>query len=591
MVEHQGGSFQGGSSRQSGGQDVRGRIWILVDHSAREAAFAGVSAHLGESNVEAQIVTITEVIGTMAREAIVGGAERLLRGLRVAVQGRGADEDLIGAVRRARPDVLVITNARHVRALGLLENLTGIPVLQLGVLPDYNLSASWIQSGLQAFVVAHEEQKQRLVQGGVLADRIQVAGPAIQPGFSRPVDRDAVRSELGMQGQFVVLVRAEGFDAALLEKLMFQCTLVDRPTRFIFHHNGDNTTAAALRRAADQHRMRASMFGRVDDLERYVAAADAVIVSPQEPSIAEFVAARRPLLILGDDEQFAAQIQFLVQHEVAHQVSNVVRLGSELDRFSQDERLEAMSKAAEKLVQADANRKVADALSTALANLETWRVPPQTEAPEKPEPSHVEESAQQPSAPNPFEDIGSSASRGGSAGARGGAVPPVDSGGGASGAGAGAGSVREPVRDYSGISQAEAKEQLAQLILLERDLERRLGEAVRQQERWRNRLELAREWQETELAAEAESVLRGFIAEAEPLERELRDVLRQKDKLKQAAQSPGGRSSTPGQSGSAAAGGSEAERRAAEFERRFERMEVDSDLEGLKDRIKREFGE
>lgn len=591
MVEHQNGAFQGGSSEKDSKPGVRGRIWILVDHSAREAAFEGVSVQLAERNIEAQIVTITEVIGSMAREAIVGGAERLLRGLRVAVQGRSADEDLIGAVRRARPDVLVITNARHVRALGLLESLTGIPVLQLGVLPDYNLSAAWIHSGLHAFVVGHEEQKQRLIQSGVIAERILVAGPAIQPGFARVIDRDAVREELKLTDKFVVLVRAEGFDAAVLEKLVFQCSLVDRPTRFIFHHNGDNTTAGALRRAAEQHRMPSSMFGKVHDLERYVAAADAVILSPQDSSVAELVASRRPLLFVGEDEQYAAQIQFLLQHEVAQQVANVVRLGSELDRFSQDKNLAAMSKAADEIASPDANSRVAEALSTALANLETWRIAPQTEAPAGPE-KHAPQ-PEEPAVPSPFEDIGAPA--GNSAGRT--ASPAgteqstyrAPSTGGTTSSSSANRSSEKPARDYSSISKSEATDQLAQLILDERDLERRLAEAVRQQERWRNRLELAREWQEAELAEDAEAVLRGYIAEAAPLERELHDILRQKEKLKQAA---GGSTSRGGsaQSGTGA-GASENDRRASEIERRFSRMEVDSDLEGLKDRIKREFGE
>ncbi len=591
MVEHQSGAFQGGSSEKDSKPGVRGRIWILVDHSAREAAFEGVSVQLAERNIEAQIVTITEVIGSMAREAIVGGAERLLRGLRVAVQGRVADEDLIGAVRRARPDVLVITNARHVRALGLLESLTGIPVLQLGVLPDYNLSTSWIHSGLHAFVVGHEEQKQRLIQNGVIAERILVAGPAIQPGFMRDVDRDTAREDLKLTDKFVVLVRAEGFESTVLEKLVFQCSLVDRPTRFIFHHNGDNTTAGALRRVAEQHRMQSSMFGKVDDLERYVAAADAVILSPQDSSVAELVASRRPLLFVGEDEQYAAQMQFLVQHGVAHQVVNVVRLGSELDRFSQDENLAKMAESAGEIASPDANSRVAEALSTALANLETWRIAPQTETPAGPE-KHTPQ-PEKPGIPSPFEDIGGPAANSGGQFTSPGSTPTPTYREPSARESTSGGSVRpveQPPRDYSGVSQAEAKEQLAQLILDERDLERRLAEAVRQQDRWRNRLDLAREWQEAELSAEAEAVLRGYIAEAAPLERELQDVLRQKDKLKQAAGGSANRGDAPAQPGTGV-NSSENDRRASEIERRFSRMEVESDLEGLKDRIKREFGE
>ncbi|MBA2664548.1 MAG: hypothetical protein H0U74_19835 [Bradymonadaceae bacterium] len=589
MVDHQAGSFEGAFADKQPEQGAAGRIWILVDHSAREAAFESVARELEKSGIETQIVTITEVIGTMAREVLAGGAERLLRGLRVAVKGRGPDEDLIGAVRRARPDVLAITNARYVRALGLLENLTGIPTLQLGVLPDYNLSTLWLNSALQAYVVPHEEQKQRLVQSGVLADRILVAGPAIQPGFSAAIDRDAVRAELGMADQFVVLVRADGFDPAVIEKLVFQCTLVDRPMRFVFHHNGDSTAAAALRRGADQYRLPAAMFGKVDDLERYFAAADAVIASPQEAYLAELVAVGRPLLIVGNDENYGAQLQFLAHHGVLRAVSDVLRLGSELDRFATEENLNAMAQATAEVGSREGSRQIADALKIALANVEQWRVAPAVQTPQD-APANGSSSADQSgaetdtasadTAPSPFESIGTGQR---SAGSNESATTSKSRDG--------ATSAPEQQRDYSGISQAEAKEQLAQLILIERDLERRMGETERQQQRWRNRLELAREWNEEDLASEAEGVLRGYLEEAKPVQRELDDVRRQKEKLKQAAhgaRQPAG--PAPGTSTNDAPP-ARSDDRASEIERRFQRIEVDSDLKGLKDRIKRELGE
>lgn len=588
-----------------------GRIWILVDHSSREVAFDAVARELEARGVEPQIVTITEVLGTMAREALAGGAERLLRGLRVATRGRsGADEDLIGAVRRARPDVLAITNSRYVRALGLLENLTGIPSLQVGLLPDYNLSPGWLNSALQAYVVPDESQRQRLVANGIPAERVLVAGPAVQPGFERELDRAALRRELGFGEQFVVLVRADCFDAATLDRLVFQCTLLDREAvgrtpRFVFHHNGDTATAGALRRAADQYGLGASMFGKVADLERFVVAADAVLASSQEPMVAELVAAGRPILFVGIDDNHAAQIEYLSGKGAARAVADVLRLGSELDRFCVPDTIAKMEEAMAGLEGRNGNRQVADALATALANAEAWRVAPVSAPapePEGPGGGDTTTPATPEHTPGPFETIGTGGER--PAGQATDSTSPGSSTTGSSTTSTT--TTGEPIgrreapagerpgdggraRTYAGISQAEAREQLAQLILVERDLERRLGEIERQQQRWRNRLDLAREWKEDDLAREAEGILRGYIDQAEPLQRELGDVQRQKEKLKQAAHEASGR---PGGYGGSSGGPTPAgEDRAAELERRFQRMEVDNDLKGLKDRIKRELGE
>jgi hypothetical protein len=561
------GSGHGGSTEQAA------PIWILVDQTAREGAYDQVLAHLEQEGVAAQLVTISEVLGTVARDALAGGAERLLRGLRVAVRGRGVDEDFLGAVRRGKPRVLAVTQASHARLLSVVENLAGIDSLHVGILSDYDLAPQWSSSALQAFLVPHDDHRQHLVRSGLPAERILVAGPALRGAVEGELDRQAIRKELGLGDEVVVLVRAEGFDVATLDKLVFQCTLVDRPMRFIFHHNADGATAQALRRAADQYRLRAAMFGRVEDLERYLLAADGVLIAARDSWLPELVALGRPLMIVGRDEQRAYQNDFLMRHGVVRQVSEIVRLGAELDRFADPAGREAMAAASAEIASPQGSKQVAEALKIVLEHCDEWRGPAAPEVQEQdPSKQGAPEEAKHP---GPFETIG-------------------DVGAAASTASSGSEQRRrapepEPERDYAGISQAEAKEQLAQLILLERDLERRQGEVERQQERWRNRLELAREWNEVDLAGEAETVLRGYLSELEAVRRELDDVRLQKDKLRQAA-----RAGVEGRTGSgdsqARPLGPEGER-AQNMERRFQKMEVDSDLKGLKDRIRRELGE
>jgi hypothetical protein len=560
-------------------------VWILVDRSARQAAFETVAERLGEQGVDAQIVTITEVIGSVARDALTGGAERLLRGLRVAFQGRTAEEDLLGAVKRARPDVLAVTNPRYGKALNLVESLAGIRTLQVGILPDFNLSADWINSSLQAFVVPTDEHRKRLVANGFLAERVLVAAPAIQTGFSQQVDRDEARKQLGFGEEKVVLVRGDGFAPNILEKLVFQATLVENGARFIFHHNGDSAAAAALRRAADQYGLPAAMFGKVADLERFVAASDLVLAPTSEPYVADVLAQGRPLLLVGAEEQGAAQAEFLSEAGAARHVVDVLRLGSEIERALDDETLQKTTEAAQSLGAPDGSEQVARALTTAVEHSDEWlSAPAGGESPEREEPPVDDQQAggeqdehTEAESAGPFESIGTGKSR---------AARTTGEAGGAD-----AKARREP--SFSGISAAEAKEQLAELILMERELERKLAEIEKQQERWRNRLELAREWNEQDLADEAKDILRGYLSDAEAIEADLVEVRRQKDKLKRAAGHTGagkmgsGRRALPAP-GEAPEGGGDREGR---VEGRFRDLELDRDLDDLKDKIRRDLGD
>ncbi|MFW5967297.1 MAG: hypothetical protein ACOCV2_07250 [Persicimonas sp.] len=556
----------------------KGHVWILVDHSAHRAAFESVADRLAERDVEAQIVTITEVIGTVARDALAGGAERLLRGLRVAVQGRPGDEDLLGAVRRARPDLLAVTNPRYGRALGLLESLTGITSLQVGILPDYDLSSDWTNSSLQAFVVPTDEQRGRLVESGFLAERVFVSPPSIGPGFARSIERAEVREEFGFGSEPVVLVRAGQFSPQILEKIVFQATLVDdEDVRFVFHHEGDEARAAALRRAADQYGLSAAMFGKVVDLERYVAASDLVVCATADPQVPGILAQGQPLVLLGADEPGAAQAEFLAEQGAARQVVDVLRLGSELERALDGERLDEATRAAGELGARDGNERLADVLCEILDHADAWlgaggardEEPSDAEAPEDDRVGAPEEEA---SVEGPFESIGTGKGAG-------------------SGESAATGDKKRSPRTAGGtLTAAEAKDQLAELILKERELERRLAECEKQQDRWRSRLELAREWSEDDLAEEASEVLRDYLDQGESVEAELADIRRQKEKLKRAVGRGGSSQRRKALPSGEDDGGRDA-KPDGETERRFRDMELDRDLDDLKDRIDRELGD
>ncbi|RAL25195.1 hypothetical protein DL240_03010 [Lujinxingia litoralis] len=558
-----------------------GRVWILSDQRGREAAYEAVVAGLQERGVDAELVSITEVIGTAAREALAGGAERLLRGLRVATRGHAGEEDFIGALRRARPDVLVLTSPRFARALSVIESLTGVGSVQVGLTHQPVAAPGWFTGSLHGFVVPDQRTADAFVAEGAVAERVHVAGPAVRPASLQAPERDNVRAELGLAEALVVLVRAEALDHATLEKIVFQCTLMDRPARVLFHHNGDGGVAATLRRAADHYGLPASMFGHVPDLEKYVAAADLVLAAGDDPYLPEALAVGTPPLLVSVGEDAGVQAEALHARGLAGKVHDVLRLGSELDRFTEPERLRELRERLLETRDEDPNRAVVDALVEALQEREAWRRPLSSAEPEGGESAPVA---------GPFESIGRSGDQASyarpeaPAGGPAAAGPVEEAGPAEKGALVVPPPRREPVEARPTIGAAEAREQLAQLILSERDCERRLEELEKHQERWRGRLELAREWNERDLESEAETILRGYQSEAAPLVQELADIRRQKEKLKNAAR---GTTSSAGSEESGAPTGERANR----LEERFQKMEVDRDLKGLKDRIKRELGE
>jgi UDP-N-acetylglucosamine:LPS N-acetylglucosamine transferase len=550
-------------------------IWLLVDRSEQRRAVEDVADRLeaGDASVTTDVVTITDVIGSAAREAVAGGAEKLLRSLRVVWEDAEGEEDFIRAIRRARPDLLVVTAARYVRPLSLLESLTGGATTQVGVPLDFNLSPRWFDGSIEAFLVPDEADRTRLEHAGYASQRLFRAGPPLLPEFETDLDRQREREELGFGDETVILVRSESFEPNMLEKFVFQSTLVEGDVQFVFHHNGDQAAATALRRAADEHGLRAAMFGRVPDLERYVAASDVVVAHPAEPYLPEVVSMERPLFLVGSDRGVTQQVDALTRSCGAVYLPDVLRVGSELESFAAPDRLETARERAASSELDPGNRAVADALVDIWERRNAWK-PDAT-----PEPTAPDDGETTDAPTGPFETIGTGdPGTAESPRRQRGKLPPGEG---------------ESTGPRPSISKAEAKDQLAELILVERDLERRLDELEREQDRWRNRLDLARDWGEDDLAEEAEEILREYLEEAEEVEGELEDVRRQKTKLKRAAgRSSGGSEPTSTRRRDRASeqedGTSE---RRADLEDRFTDMEIERDLDDLRDRIDDELGE
>jgi phage shock protein A len=122
--------------------------------------------------------------------------------------------------------------------------------------------------------------------------------------------------------------------------------------------------------------------------------------------------------------------------------------------------------------------------------------------------------------------------------------------------------------------------------MMERDLERRIAAARRDQDQWRNRLSLARDWNEGELAQQAEAKLRQALEEGERCQTELDKVLAQKEKLKarvRGAAPPPASPTTPPPTRDLTP--------KSQTDARFRDMEVESDLDALRRRLKQELGE
>ncbi|MBH24905.1 MAG: hypothetical protein CMH57_10715, partial [Myxococcales bacterium] len=344
-------------------------------------------------------------------------------------------------------------------------------------------------------------------------------------------------------------------------------------------------------------------LGQVPNLQDFIAVADLVVAPPTSARVVPTLALDRPLLLVGGASEVANQTDFLLDQGCAWHTADILRLGADLEVALGPERLAGLAEAAGRVGRVTGSVEVADALALILerrAELQ-GRVDgdsgddepdsPRTSGPFELIGSRGGRPSAAPAAPTgPFEAIG-----GGGDGGGGFTLPPIGGGGGGEAPEPGPAPPARPdarasAPTASPLSAAQAKDELAALIMVERDLERKLTQAQRDQEQWYQRLELARQWNETELAVEAERRLHAHQNDAARFEEELERIRAQKDKLKSRVRASrgGGGPRPPRPEGPPSPVGPPSRSRPAP-ESRFRSMEVERDLSSLKERLRREL--
>lgn len=501
------------------------RVWIVAKPGV--ASVDALAEGLGAAGYECTTLAPGQVARHLVQEAggeLIDSIRGLLKGIR---DGDPAPE----SEHAHQPHVVIVMTPKLFGATAAFARLTTNDVLRIGLVPDYALGRAWVDAPLHAWVVPVEAFVQPLVESGVDEHRVAVAGPPVPPDYAEAVQADALREEWGFTEAPVVLVHCDHADWDL-DRLAFQFSLLDAQVLPIFYTGGHAAVSDALRRGARKHGVEADMLGQVPSLRDFHAVADIVVMPADDPRVVDVLGLDRPVLLVGEAD-VRTQVEFLTGAGAARHVPDVLRLGTELDLVCREDVLAALKQGAATIGKTDGTQTAVAAVIRLIEQREAM-LSAQERAPE--------------SRRGPFERIGAptKAIR----------LPGAPAG-----------------RPTSSASTAEAKDELANLIMLEREAERKVTEAQRAVEQWGQRLELANEWNEVELAKEAQAHADRAQAEYKAAVESLERTRIQKEKLKESVRRGRGDAIAPPNPGGA----------------QFEDMEVERDLDALRKRLKDEL--
>ncbi len=252
------------------------------------------------------------------------GGRRLYNGLNSAA--------LVTLVTEGGYDTIVTAHFLSTEVVGTLRAAGRLPKTRLVTLvTDYDVHKIWLSKGVDLYLVASEDTRNRLASLGVAEDRIAVTGIPLDEKFTVVRDRTALAAKLGLKANtFTVLVSTSSFGFGPIEELAKE--LRDQQVMIITGNNKalfDRLTA----RANPLHKI----YGFVDNMEELMAVADVMITKPGGLSITEALANSLPLIFFSAiPGQEAGNVRVLARHGVGISDQSLPQMAAMLREYAAD---------------------------------------------------------------------------------------------------------------------------------------------------------------------------------------------------------------------------------------------------------------
>ena len=274
-------------------------------------------------------------------------------------------QKLVKFIKAFRPDITICT---HFMPTGIISHLIQKGILDAHlsiVVSDLDMHAMWLTRTFHRFFVAIDETKAHLEALGLPSERITVSGIPVDPVFATPVDRRALRLELGLDPDLPTLLFSAGAFGLgpaefVVAKLMQMRHRVQ--TMVICGKNEDSQRRVQALVGADNPLFK--VFGYTDRMHDLMKASDIFIGKPGGLTTAESLACGLPMMIItpipGQEERNS---DHLLEDGAAVRCNELTTIAFKLDRLLDDPgRLDRMRACAASLGRPYASRSIVETL-------------------------------------------------------------------------------------------------------------------------------------------------------------------------------------------------------------------------------------
>ncbi|HEX3015263.1 MAG TPA: glycosyltransferase [Desulfobacteria bacterium] len=267
-------------------------------------------------------------------------------------------------IEAEEPDVVMCTHPFPLSVLARLKSNGRINVPLVAVITDFSIHSFWLYDNVDMFVVGVPELKKVLLRLGVSERKIRVTGIPIDPAFETTGNASELLTGLGLDPNIpTTLVMGGGLGLGPLEQTVTSLVNLPCDLQTIVIVGKNPKLEKKLRLLAQvNHKLR--VFGHVDNIHEFMAAADLVVTKPGGLTSAEALAKGLPLLLIkpipGHEER---NLDFLTHTEVAVSLADCQDMNDLLKNIiNTRERLIKMQQTAKQIGKPTAAKEVVKAI-------------------------------------------------------------------------------------------------------------------------------------------------------------------------------------------------------------------------------------
>jgi len=200
-------------------------------------------------------------------------------------------------LRTHQPDAIVTTYPLYQAPLAALFALNRRYVPLLTVVTDLaSVHSLWFNDEVDFCLVPTETVRASALDHGVPASRIEVTGLPVNPALAQPVDRAALRAELGWRTDRYVALFVGSQRVQKLEPVADAFNHAGLPLELALITGGNERLLKAWQET--EWHLPTHVYGFVEDMAPMIRAADFIVCKAGGVIVSEALAAGRPLLLV-----------------------------------------------------------------------------------------------------------------------------------------------------------------------------------------------------------------------------------------------------------------------------------------------------